>query len=463
MLRKFSTKHLLTTWDSIQTSLWFVPTMMVIAAGISAFIMVQIDQSIQDDGHTVTTWVFGGSADGARTLLSTIAGSLITIVGVLFSITIVVLQQAASQFTPRVMGNFIRQTGTQLTLGIYLATFLYALLVLRTVRGEDTMGEEFIPRISIAFALILAMACLGFLVYFIHHMATSLQASSVLSNVNWEFREDVGPLFPEQIGTTANDDDRTLQSFRQSYMPVPTYRITAEHSGYLLSIDDDMIVDSVVETTGIALLPQIGDFVVQGSPIIEIAGVRDLPEETRKQISSCVVLGAERSRYQDPLFSIRQLVDIALKALSPGINDPTTANNAVSMLGDCIAMLSNKQFPDRVRLVSRSDDDQRGDVYIWTNRPPFAEYVDSAFAEIRRVGLSHVAVTEHLVTTIGAVGDSVKTRERAEPLHQVLTDILRGLDSAGFDERDEQRIRDAIEVARRRILADEPSGPIGHT
>ncbi|TVR74064.1 MAG: DUF2254 domain-containing protein [Sphaerobacteraceae bacterium] len=462
MQRRFSVKHLRTQWQSIQTSLWFVPTVMVIAAGISAFIMVEVDHGIQDDDFSVPDWIFGGSADGARSLLSTIAGSLVTIVGVLFSITIVVLQQAASQFTPRVMGNFIRQTGTQLTLGIYLATFLYALLVLRTVRGEDAQAEEFIPRLAIAMALIMATACLGFLVYFIHHMATSLQASSVLASVNREFRADVGPLYPEQVGKSASDTDRSLESFREEYMPVPTYRVIAENSGYMLSVDDDMLMAWVPETTGVAVLPQIGDFVVRGSPIIEIAGIRDLPDDKRHAIAGCVELGSERSRYQDPLFSIRQLVDIALKALSPGINDPTTANNAISVLGDCIAMLSSKQFPDRVRRLAREDDDdQRGDVHVWTNRPPYAEYVDSAFAEIRRAGLSHVAVTEHLATTIGAVGDSITTRERAEPLHQVLTDILRDLESANFDERDEQRVRDAVDVARRRLLSQGSSGQFG--
>jgi uncharacterized membrane protein len=462
MQGSFSLKRLQTSWNSIQTSLWFVPTILVVAAGVSSFIMVSVDHGLQDDGYSVPSWIFGGSADGARTLLSTIAGSLVTIVGVLFSITIVVLQQAASQFTPRVMGNFIRQTGTQLTLGIYLATFLYAILVLRTVRGEDSQAEEFIPRISIVLALILATACLGFLVYFIHHMATSLQASSVIANVNREFRVDTGPMYPEHIGQAAHSEDRSLESFRKEFMPVPTYRVKAEKSGYVLNVDDDAIVAAVPETRGIAILPQIGDFVVRGTPIIEISGIRDLEDETRHSVCECVELGTERSRYQDPLFSIRQLVDIALKALSPGINDPTTANNSVSMIGDCIALLASREFPDRVRVVTRGDDDDRGDVHVWTNRPSFDDYVDIAFAEIRRVGLSHVAVTEHLVTTIGAVGDSIESKERSAPLQQVLTDVLNGLDDAGFDARDEQRLRDAIEEAQRRILSDGPSGPFSH-
>jgi uncharacterized membrane protein len=449
-----SLKSLQRWWNDVQTSLWFVPGLCVAVAIVIAFLMAEIDHGLEDEDLAVPTWIFAGSADGARSILSTIAGSLITIIGVLFSITIVVLQQAASQFTPRVMGNFIRQTGTQLTLGIYLATFLYSLLVLRTVRGEDSQAEEFIPRLSIALALILAAVCLGFLVYFIHHMATSLQASMVLANVNREFREDVGPLYPEHIGSSANDEDKTLESFRRDYMPVPTVQVKAERSGYVLRVDDDSIVANAPETRGIAILPQIGDFVVRGSPIIEIGGIRELSDDQRGRICNCIELGTERSRFQDPLFSIRQLVDIALKALSPSVNDPTTANNAISMLGDCIALLAGRTFPDRVRVVEREEDDQRGDVHVWTNRPPFAVYVDAAFTEIRREATSHVAVTGYLVDTIGAIGDSVTIRQRTEPLHRILADVLRAIDGAGFDEQDEQYLRERVNESQRRLLSD---------
>jgi uncharacterized membrane protein len=439
--------------------LWFIPTILVISLTVIAFIMVEVDHGIEDDNITIPEWIFGGSADGARTLLSTIAGSLVTIVGVLFSITIVVLQQAASQFTPRVMGNFIRQTGTQFTLGIYLGTFLYCVLILRTVRGDDAQAEEFIPRLSIAFALILALTCLGFLVYFIHHMATSLQASSVLANVNREFREDTGPLFPEDLGDSASDDDQPLETFRRDYMPVPTLQIAAEGSGYLQRVDEQAILSHIPETSGIAVLPKVGDFVVRGTSVLEIGGVRQISDEDQHRICECLELGTERSRSQDPLFSIRQLVDIALKALSPSVNDPTTANNAISMLGDCIALLTTRKFPDRVRVLSREDDDG-GEVHVWTNRPSFDEYVDAAFAEIRRESLDNVAVAIHLALTIGAIGDSTTSRTRLEPLHQVLTDMLRGLDDADFDERDEQRARVSIDTARKRLLASYPSESI---
>jgi uncharacterized membrane protein len=446
-------KHLKTIWQDVLASLWFVPSLCVALAVVVGFAMPELDQGLRDEHFSIPDWVFAGSADGARSVLSTIAGSLVTIVGVLFSITIVVLQQAASQFTPRVMGNFMRQTGTQLTLGIFLGTFLYALLVLRTVRGEDAQAEEFIPRLSIALALFLAAACLGFLVYFIHHMATSLQASMVIANVNREFRDDVGPLYPEHIGRTANDEDQSLESFRREYMPVPTLRIEADESGYVLSVDDDMIVANAPETRGVAILPQIGDYVIRGTPIIEIGEVRHLSDDHKEKIRHSVELGTERSRFQDPLFSIRQLVDIALKALSPSINDPTTANNAISTLGDCIVYMATREFPDRVRLIERGEDDNRSDVHVWTNRPPFETYVDEAFTELRRGALSHVSVTARLINTIGDIGDSVRIQNRTDALHQILTDILRGLDDAGFDERDDKYLRERVDAARRRLLA----------
>jgi uncharacterized membrane protein len=448
-----SMKHAFMWWDAIRTSLWFVPSLCVAVAIVLSFILPELDHFLEGEDITAPSWVFAGSADGARTILSTVAGSLVTIVGVLFSITIVVLQQASSQFTPRVMGNFIRQTGVQLTLGIYIATFLYSLLVLRYVRGEDAQAEEFIPRVSVSLALILAAICLGFLVYFIHHMATSLQASMVIANVNREFREDVEILFPEHIGTPANEGEEPLDAFRRQHMPVPTLRIEAARSGYVLNVDDDSLVSCAPETRGIAIYPNVGDFVTRGSPIIEIGNVRQLPDEQIARIRECVELGPERSRYQDPLFSIRQLVDIALKALSPGINDPTTAKNSISMLGDCLALLSTRAFPSQIRVATRKEDESGGEVHIWTNRPAFANYVDASFTEIQREAMLNASVTGHLIDAIAAIGDSISSPERAAPLHEELNRIQRGLDAADLDERDEAHLREQIDAARRRLLA----------
>jgi uncharacterized membrane protein len=434
-------------WDTIRTSLWFVPVICVSIAIALSFILPEIDEQLLEQDSTIPPWVFAGSADGARSILSTVAGSLMTITGVLFSITIVVLQQASSQFTPRVMGNFMRQTGTQLVLGVYIATFLYSLLVLRYVRGEDAQAEEFIPRLSVAMSLILATACLGLLVYFIHHMATAIQAAMVIASVNEEFQEDIEELFPEHIGEPLEEADQPYEEFRQNFVRPPIATVSADSSGFLRSVDDQAMIRQVPNCYSIAILPQIGHFVTRGLPLVEIGGITDLTDQQASGIRSAFVLGRERSRYQDPMFSIRQLVDIALKALSPGINDPTTARNAISMLGDALARLAERSFPERIRIVE-SDDETDNVVYIWTNRPSFADYVECAFSEIRREAISNVVVTLHLVDTIGAVGHRAPNRIRAEALHRELAEIQGALESAGFRPSDERYVRERIDANR---------------
>lgn len=437
-------------WNALRTSLWFVPTICVTLAIILSVIMPEIDEFLEEEDRTPPTWLFAASASGARSILSTVAGSLITIIGVLFSITIVVLQQASTQFTPRVMGNFMRQTGTQLTLGVYLATFLYALLVLRYVRGEDSLAGEFIPVVSVTLSMVLATVCLGFLVYFVHHMATSLQASMVIANVLHEFREDINKLYPEHIGEPDYDHDQPLDAFRETFMVQPLLTVTAGTSGYLTMVDDEQIIRNAPDSTAFTILPQIGDYVTQGSPIVEISGSENLGETQEDRIRECLILGSERSRYQDPLFSIRQLVDIALKALSPSVNDPTTANNAISTIGASLALLANRTFPERIRVIDNPEGAGRT-VRVWVNRPTFSTYASAAFSEVRRQAVSTVAVTIQLLDTIGSVGDSIKLPQRAESLHREIDEIQRTIERDEFTEREREQLRRYVEDARARL------------
>jgi uncharacterized membrane protein len=442
-----------TWWDSIRTSLWFVPVLCVLVAVILSFILPEIDHYVEDREIEIPGIVFRGSSDGARSILSTVAGSLVTIVGVVFSITIVVLQQASTQFTPRVIGNFVRHTGTQLVLGVYLATFLYSVLVLRYVRGEDAQGEEFIPQLSVTFSLLLAAVCLGFLVYFIHHMATSIQASIVIASVHQEFSQDVARLYPEHIGDPAEDDDQPLSRFRAEYLKPPVTVISATDSGYLRSVDPESMVRHACNCSAVTVLPQIGDFITRGMPVVEVSSDEPLTEDACSRIRNGLILGSERSRYQDPLFSIRQLVDITLKALSPSINDPTTANNSISMIGASLAELADRRFPDQIRVIESEDDGSRESVYVWTNRPSYDAYIERGFSEIRRIAISNAAVTMHLVTTLGRLGHAIEGDLRAAAIYQQLREIESALDETEFSTTDEQAIRAAIDEARRRLPA----------
>src|SRR5687767_1515596 len=167
-------------WETLTTGYWFVPAVMMLAAALAAFLLLYIDRTVI--GARVG-WLYVGGADGAKTLLSTVAGSVITVAGVVFSITIASLTQAASQFGPRLLRNFMRDRGNQVTLGTFVATFLYCLLVLRAIHGRLEDGVAFVPQASVTGAVVLAVASIAVLVYFIHHVSVSLQAPSVVAAI----------------------------------------------------------------------------------------------------------------------------------------------------------------------------------------------------------------------------------------------------------------------------------------
>ena len=194
-------------WDSITSSLWFVPSGMTVGAVVLSVIAVYADTLVQPDIIDGVWSFYSGGAEGARELLSTVASSMITVAGVVFSITIVALTLASQQFGPRLLRNFRRDTGNQLVLGTFIATFIYCLLVLRVVRGSD--GESFVPAISVSLAVLLAMASLAVLIFFIHHAALSIQATTIIDRVHQELDACAERLFPEALATGPPTGSRT--------------------------------------------------------------------------------------------------------------------------------------------------------------------------------------------------------------------------------------------------------------
>lgn len=168
-------------WESLRTSYWFVPTLMTAGGVALSFASVHLDERVNYKWVRTVGWIWAGGAEGARQVLSTIAGSMITVAGVAFSITIVALTLASNQFGPRLLRNFVRDAGNQIVLGTFIATFVYCLLVLRTVRGED--DTEFVPYVSVTLGVAFALTSLGVLIYFIHHVAISIQAENLIASV----------------------------------------------------------------------------------------------------------------------------------------------------------------------------------------------------------------------------------------------------------------------------------------
>ncbi|HYR07989.1 MAG TPA: DUF2254 domain-containing protein, partial [Longimicrobium sp.] len=308
-------------WTRVRDSLWFLPCVMTLAGAVLAVVVTQAEQRGAFDGEMLRSWVFSGGVDGARGVLEAIAGGLITVTGVVFSVTIVALQLASTQFTPRILRNFTADRGNQLVLGVFIGTFTYTLLVLRTVRSADDGESPFVPRVAVTLAVVLVLVAIGFLIFYINHSARSIQVAAILDRVARRTIGDVRRLFPEQIG---HADEAAPADPRQPDQPSVT--VTAQRAGYLQAVDGRSLFRlGKGRRLVIAMEPHIGDFVVPGQAIATISPPGEVDEEVFRQVRKAFLLGPERTPEQDVEFGIVEISDIAIKALSPGINDPTTA------------------------------------------------------------------------------------------------------------------------------------------
>ncbi|CAN5761495.1 DUF2254 domain-containing protein [soil metagenome] len=368
--------------ERLRLSLWFVPGMLAICAGVLAFALVAVDQRLSGDPDWLV-FAFGGTAEGARAVLSVIATSMLTFTGLVFSITMLVLQLASSQLSPRVTRTFLRDRGNQVVLGIFVATFVYTLVVLHEVRAPTEAGEGFVPSLSIWVAFALLFGSIGAFIWYIDHMAHAIRASTVITAIWRETVSAIERLFPERIGTDAPTGVEQVPDRSASG------RLLGSHeAGVVMGIDDDGL--EAVASHGdrvLELLPAIGDFVPEGAPLARLWGEWD--EAALDDVRGAVGLGGERTLEQDAAFGLRQLVDIALRALSPGINDPSTAVQALDRIHDLLRRLAVRRFPTSARAVD-------GVVRLRLNRPGWDDLLRLALEEIRLAGAHQVQIDRRL-------------------------------------------------------------------
>jgi uncharacterized membrane protein len=417
----------------LRNSLWFIPGLWVIGAGMLALVMTWLD-SVTPDLDRGLPLVFGGGPDGARSVLSSIAGSTITVAGVTFSITIVALQLASSQFSPRVLRDFMRDRVSQSVLGSFIGAFFYALLVLRSIRSADESGPEFVPSLAVTTAIVLAVVAVVMLIYFIHHISTRIQVSSIVAGI----ASATERAFERQGGAETDAEEPDHRSDAElpdgEARPVP-----AAHSGYLQLVDRDGLLD-LARDLDLALRLEVapGEWVQRGAPVISIWPAASGSEQLTRRLNGCLTYGPERSLDQDPAFGLRQLVDVAVKALSPGINDPTTARDCISRLTQVLVAAGLGSQPG----THHADDDGR--LRLVERGRDFAELVSLGFDEIRHHGarIPEVAI---------ALGGALRTLAALLPpaLHPPLADqasLLREaaalIEPAGERSRVEARLSD---------------------
>jgi len=315
--------------DRLRQAFWLVPAICLIAVAALCLLLVQLDGSLQRGGGGIA---FTGGPDSARSMLSSIASSMLTLTALVFSITMVVLQLTSSQFSPRVLRTFLRDRQTQATLGVFTATFVYALIALREVRGADGLADRFVPGITISVAFGLVLLSVGFFVAYIHHIANSIRLITIATRIRRETEAAIERVAaPDAVAVPLPDT-----------VVGATRTVASRRSGVVVAVDTARLVRLCAQGDAwLRLVPRVGDYVPAGAPLMVVACSGRLDED---RLHAGVRFDLERDPHQDVAFGLRQLVDIAERALSPGVNDPTTAVQCLDQLHTLLRILGRCQL-----------------------------------------------------------------------------------------------------------------------
>lgn len=337
-----SVTRLVSVWELLRGSFWFLPSMMAAGAVLLSFAAVRLDAAMEADAYGRFEFIYLFGPEGARAILSAVATSMITVAGLTFSITMLTLQLASSQFGPRLLRNFMRDRGNQVVLGTFISTFVYCLLVLRTVKGVE--GASFVPHLAVAIGVVLAVAGLAVLIYFIHHTANSIRIETLLASLADETAATIDRLFPEKLGREEAETQANPPGFDQGHV------IFARASGYVQSIDNAALLRlSIHEDVIVCVAARPGSFVTERDPLLRVLSATALSDDRVDALRATLIVGIERTPYQDLDFSMRRIVEIAQRALSPGINDPTTALYCIDRLREALVRLAERRWPSSRR------------------------------------------------------------------------------------------------------------------
>ena len=433
-------------WSNLRSSFWFVPSLIVLFSIALAVALIEADSVVRDLLPAQWSRLFGAGAEGARGMMSTIAGSMMTVVGVTFSMILVVLALASSQYTSRILRNFMRSGVTQIVLGIFAGIFTYCLLVLRTIRSGDE--GAFVPDLAVFFGFVLALGGVGALMFFIHHIASSIQAASIIASVAQETIAAIDRLLPERRGEgpTEDDDDQTLRPLTErNWCTVP-----AKESGYIQSVNDAAILRLARDRKHIVWMEHgIGDFVVQNTTLAAFS-MEDPPDEDMiAALQATFSISSHRLVEQDAAFGIRQIVDVALRALSPGINDTTTAVMCVDYLTAILARIAPRQIPSSRRY-------EEGELRVIAKGPSFESLLAESFDQIRGSANSNVAVMLRMLSALQTVASLTAIPGRRRALRdqvQWIAELAERTIESAYD-----RVRIDTRLARvREALETEPT------
>lgn len=429
--------------ESIATELWPLPTFFIILAVALGIVLPLVDRVVDSSlSASFEGLLFAGGPDAARAVLSAVAGSLITATSLTFSLTVVALQLASSQASPRVLRTFLKDPTVHWTLAVFVGTFAYSLTVLRTIQDGSDSFDPVVPRLAVTLASLLTLASVIMLVLFLAHLARQLRIETTMRQVFLETSSTI-----ELVASTMATGHVDLPEWP------PSERIEfslATRSGFIRSIDRSGLLTVAIENDLVVREEQpIGSHVVSGTPVIRWWSrnpLEHVDDEKRESINSAlsrkIDLAYERTASQDIGFGIRQLVDIAARALSPGVNDPTTAVHTLGHLSATLGLIA--ELPVQSRALTDDDDVVR----ILINPHNFSDLLDIAVTQPRRYGASDPGVVERLFQLLQEVGYRARRPEQTEAVLQQLRRLEASVADESYDETERERFATFAEAAR---------------
>ncbi|MBW6498464.1 MAG: DUF2254 domain-containing protein [Bacteroidales bacterium] len=429
--------------EMLKTSFWFLPLVIILSFIGLAFLFIYFDLRIRFEPNGFLLYFLSGGAESARNVLTIIGSAMLGVAGTVFSITLVVLTLASSQFGARLLRNFMYDRLNQVVLGTYVATFIYCILVLKTVKSE--MDIEFVPNLSILVAMILAVANIFLLIVYIHHISVSIQADHVISDVNQNLTKSIRTLFPEELGEELGSEEKNIEQFREIMKSFPSPEVVkCARSGYLQAIDSDGLIDLAAKyDLFLSLNYRPGNFLVNNEPLVEVFSNKPCTDELKEKISDTFMLGKVRTPVQDAEFAIHQLVEVAARALSPGVNDPFTAITCIDNLTSSLCYLTGVKFPSIWRY------DEEGRLRMKVRPVNFAGMMDAAFNQIRQYGKGSPAVIIRLMEALGTINRFATLPGHAEAVERHAKMVLNDAEESITEENDLNDLRERFRKIKR--------------
>jgi uncharacterized membrane protein len=422
-------------WEELRTTLWVIPSILIVVSVLLFIGTFEIDVAAYHHQLTLPVWIRTGSADAERQVLIAIAAAVITVIGVVFSITILALTLASQQFGPRMMRNFVRDIGNQVTLGVFVGTFVYSVLGLVSI---NSVSPTFVPYLSTSVAEALLLVDLGILIYFIHHIAKSIQLPEVIAGIADDLMGSIDAEFPDEVGSgEAAAHLRAGRSVPEllTLMEADGAVVPSQVSGYIQYVGYAQLISIASRTDSVIRLEhRPGHYLATGRPLAFV-WPRAAAPEVALALSKAHVTGPHRTLVQDPVFAIDQLVEIAIRALSAAVNDTFTALTCIDWLSAGLGRVSGRVLDEGVYR------DSSGKVRLIEFDPSYARMVNRAFDKIRQGAQGMPAVLIRLIDSIGSIVLDTTSEEQRTVLRRQADMVLRLAEKTVTEPNDLEEIR----------------------